>query len=183
MANQRTASDRRSPLCLAPRGEKTGTGTSGASRASGDVPVPGFFHSRERGFSLLEILIALVILAIGMIGVIALFVSGASLHRRGVDQSSAALLAETILEGTQSYALEGKTAAEISTLQAGRHVFRPSAQYPGYEYKIICTELSDREYKLILEIRLRPENIHPSPASDTEMEPENVRFETILLRR
>ena len=138
---------------------------------------------RGRGFSLIEILIAMAVLVIGMVGVLAVFSSAVGLHKRGVDQTSAALLAETILEGAQAFALEGQTADQISTRGGGRYVFRTSENYPGYQYKMICTELGEREYKLVVEVRLRPQKERrETPSSDTEQSDESVRFETILLR-
>jgi prepilin-type N-terminal cleavage/methylation domain-containing protein len=138
-------------------------------------------RSARRGFTLIEILIALAILVIGMVGVMAAFASAIELHKRGVDQTSAALLAQTILQLKQAEALEGKTADEMSTRSGGLYVFKPSENYPGYECKIICTDLSPREFQLVVEVRLRPREVPGSAASDTEMEKENVRFETILL--
>ena len=142
-----------------------------------------FRRTAARGFSLTEILIAMAILAIGMVGVIACFASAVDLHRRGVDQTSAALLAETILELKQAEALDGFTADEISTRENGSYVFTRSENYPAYECKIICTELSEREYKMIVEVRLHPQAARRGTSSDTEEESQNVRFETILLRQ
>ena len=136
----------------------------------------------RRGFTLIEILIALAILVIGMVGVMAVFAAAVDLHKRGVDQTSAALVAETILEVNQALALEGKTSDELSTREGGRYVFKRSTSYPAYECKIICTDLSEREYKMVVEVRMRPKNPREKPSSDTEMEAENVRFETVLLR-
>ena len=137
----------------------------------------------RRAFSLIEILIAMAVLAIGMVGVMAAFTSAIGLHKRGIDQTSAALLAETILEIKQAEALDGMTADEISTRSNGQYVFRRSETYPAYECKIICVELNESEYKMIVEVRLRPQNPQTGTSSDTEQESENVRFETILLRR
>ena len=136
-----------------------------------------------RAFSLTEILIAMAILVIGMVGVIACFSSAIELHKRGVDQTSAALLAETILEIKQAEALAGFTADEISTREGGSYVFERSENYTAYECKIICTELNEREYKMIVEVRLHPQAARRGTSSDTEEESENVRLETILLRQ
>ena len=108
-----------------------------------------------RGFSLVEILIAITILAIGMVGVVAGLTAAVDLHRRGIDQTSAALLAETILELKQAEALAGLTPDELSTREGGSYVFQRSEQYPAYECKIICTPLNDREIKMIVEVRMR----------------------------
>ena len=143
----------------------------------------GGFASRAavRGFSLVEILIAMAILAIGMVGVIAGLTAAVDLHKRGIDQTSAALLAETILELKQSEALVGLTPDELSTLEGGSYVFERSGIYPAYECKVICTPLNEREHKMIVEVRVHRAPSPGSPASDTEREGGNVRFETILL--
>jgi len=52
--------------------------------------------SRSRGFSLIEVLVAMLILSIGAASVLALFVTGASTLRRAVDRTQAALLAERV---------------------------------------------------------------------------------------
>jgi len=134
-----------------------------------------------RGFSLVEILIAITILAIGMVGVVAGLTAAVDLHKRGVDQTSAALLAETILELKQSEALAGFTPDELSTREDGSYVFKRSESYPAYECKIICTPLNEWEYKMIVEVRMRSLATKGGAASDTEQESGNVRFETILL--
>jgi prepilin-type N-terminal cleavage/methylation domain-containing protein len=142
-------------------------------------------HSTSRaraGFSLTEILIALAILVIGMLGILAAFASALDLHKRGIDQTTAALLAETILEGGQAFALEGKTPDEISTKQGGQCVFVESEHYAGYQYKIVCEPLEnpagepiDGEYKMTVDVRLRPH----AEGGETV----TVRFHTILLAR
>lgn len=134
-----------------------------------------------RGFSLVEILIAITILAIGMVGVVAGLTAAVDLHKRGIDQTSAALLAETILELKQSEALAGLTPDELSTREGDSYIFKRSENYPAYECKIICTPLNEREYKMIVEVRMRSLAPKGATASDTEQESGNVRFETILL--
>jgi len=147
---------------------------------------------RRRAFSLIEILIAMAILVLGMLGIMAAFASATKLHKRGIDQTSAALLAETVI-GLKQTELTGVDATNKTAEEIGRevstyddtkkqYVFDGSDNYPAYQCKVICTPLNEREYRLIVEVRMRPRNVPKKPASDTEQEPENVRFETILLR-
>lgn len=131
--------------------------------------------TRQSGFSLIEILIALAILVIGMVGVLAAFASAVGLHKRGIDQASAALVAETVLEAKQAEALAGKTADELSTGSAGDYRFEHSPDYPAYQRRIVCQELNDEEYLLTVEVRLRPQHKSPDEA-------DTVTFATILLR-
>lgn len=49
------------------------------------------------GFSLLEVLIAILVLTLGATGVLALFAEAASTHRRSIDRTEAALLAERVV--------------------------------------------------------------------------------------
>jgi type II secretory pathway pseudopilin PulG len=143
----------------------------------------GIRKLRGRGaFTLIEVLIAFAILAIGMVGVIAALASAVDLHKRGVDQTSAAMLADTILEYKQAQAMEGVSAEEMSTRAGGQYVFvQPLPDLP-YECKAICTELNEREYQLIVEIRLRPLVARREGATDLDPETDTVRFETLLLR-
>ncbi len=131
--------------------------------------------TRRGGFSLIEILVALAILVIGMAGVIATFSSGISLHKQGIDQTSAALVAESVLERMQAAALAGKSAEELSTGSDGANQFVSSERYPAYQKRIICEELNDREYLLTVDVRLRPRHRVPDEA-------ETLTFRTILLR-
>ena len=137
-------------------------------------------------FTLIEVLIAMAILVIGMVGVLAAFASAVGLHQRGIDQTSAAMLAESLLKEKERQALDGKTCQEMSTGTPGNYVFRQSEIYPAYECKIICEELSPgntEEYYLSVEVRMRPLGERPATSKDKEAEGGNVRFETVLLRR
>ncbi len=55
-----------------------------------------FAGTRRRGFTLIEILIALVVLFIGIVGIIALFPIGIESTRSSVQDTNAALIAESI---------------------------------------------------------------------------------------
>ncbi len=131
--------------------------------------------TRQGGFSLIEILVALAILVIGMVGVIATFSSAVSLHQQGIDQTSAALVAETVLERMQAEALAGKSADELSTGSAGAYQFVSSERYPAYQKRIVCEELNDQEFLLTVDVRLRPRH---RAADDAE----TLTFRTILIR-
>lgn len=143
-------------------------------------------------FTLIEVLIAIAILVIGMVGVLAAFASAIGLHQRGIDQTSAAMLAETVLRQKQTEALAGLSCKEMSTLSGSQYVFKRSDDHPAYESKVICQgpddpggpkELGSNECRLIIEVRMRPQGARAKPSSSTELQEGNVRFETILLRR
>ncbi|MBI4585234.1 MAG: prepilin-type N-terminal cleavage/methylation domain-containing protein [Planctomycetes bacterium] len=66
---------------------------------------PHFFNPAalsRAGFSLIEVLIAMVILSIGATSLIALFAAASSAHKRAVDRTHAALVAEELFSEVQS---------------------------------------------------------------------------------
>ena len=63
-------------------------------------------HSRRisagrRGFTLLEVLIAIAVFVVSVSSILALFSVGTAAHRRGIDQSEAALLAARVAARVQ----------------------------------------------------------------------------------
>ncbi|MCX7803622.1 MAG: hypothetical protein N3A38_00395 [Planctomycetota bacterium] len=81
--------------------------------------------------TLVEVLVALGILVVGMIGVLSLVTAAVRAQKRAVDEASAAELAETVMADlrakfeTGSLPLGGMGAAEIS-----------HPHYPGYRYTV-----------------------------------------------
>jgi len=69
--------------------------------------------SRSSGFSLLEVLIAMLILSVGAASLIALFAAGAATHRKSVDRTHAALLAERVFSEARAAYRTGMEAAEV----------------------------------------------------------------------
>jgi type IV pilus assembly protein PilV len=75
-----------------------------------------FIH-RQQGFTLLESLIALVVLSVGMLGIAALYVEGLKAGRTAVYRTTAVALAAGMMDrvranpaGRDDYALDGVTA-------------------------------------------------------------------------
>jgi type II secretion system protein I len=58
--------------------------------------------NRRRGFSLIEVLVAMVIFSIGATSIIALFAAAAASHRRSVDQTRASMVAESLIAEVQA---------------------------------------------------------------------------------
>ncbi len=73
-------------------------------------------RARVCGFSLLEVLIAMFILSIGAASVLALFAAAASTHKRSVDRTHAALLAESLFSEIQGRYEPEMTAEELTKL-------------------------------------------------------------------
>ena len=69
--------------------------------------------SRRGGFSLLEVLIAMLILSVGAASVLALFAAGAATHRRSVDRTQAALIADRVFSEARAAYHYGATAEEV----------------------------------------------------------------------
>jgi prepilin-type N-terminal cleavage/methylation domain-containing protein len=65
------------------------------------------------GFSLIEVLIAMLILSVGAASILALFAAAASTHRRSVDRTHAALVAERVISEARAAYDFGKTAEEV----------------------------------------------------------------------
>jgi prepilin-type N-terminal cleavage/methylation domain-containing protein len=57
----------------------------------------GARRSRRAGFTLVECLTALIILAIGLVGVITIFVAGIATHKKAIDQTTAGTLGQKVL--------------------------------------------------------------------------------------
>jgi prepilin-type N-terminal cleavage/methylation domain-containing protein len=78
------------------------------------ISEPRFRRSpRSDGFSLLEVLIAMMILSIGAASVLALFAGAANTHRRALDRTESALVAEQILAEVAARYVDGLTADEV----------------------------------------------------------------------
>jgi prepilin-type N-terminal cleavage/methylation domain-containing protein len=79
---------------------------------------------RRAGFTLVEVLVALGVLAVGIGGVMALFAGAAGTHRRAVEETAAAIIADTVI-------------AEQRALFSRRPGSEPAVQdrvpVPGYE--------------------------------------------------
>jgi prepilin-type N-terminal cleavage/methylation domain-containing protein len=86
----------------------------------------------RRGFSLVEVLVAMVILSLGATSILALYASAAATHRRSVDRTRAALVAEEVLAQVQSHYLPGSGPAD---LEASLRESLP-ASIDGYTWQV-----------------------------------------------
>lgn len=69
---------------------------------------------RTSGFSLIEVLVAMFVLSIGAASVLSFFAAAASTHKRSVDRTHAALVAERVFSEVQGRYLVGKTAEDLT---------------------------------------------------------------------
>ena len=69
---------------------------------------------RSGGFSLIEVLVAMFVLSIGAASVLSFFAAAASTHKRSVDRTHAALVAERVFSEVQGRYVVGKNADELT---------------------------------------------------------------------
>ena len=105
-----------------------------APNASSKRPASGArTDARRRGFSLLEVLVALSILTLGITSVIGLFTAATAAHRRAIHRSHASALAEWALADIES-ALELGTEPEKIIESPPVDVMK--RDWPGYSVEV-----------------------------------------------
>lgn len=122
---------------------------------------------RRRGFSLVEILIALGILAVGLVSVFALFGAATMTHRRGVDHTTVGLLSLAALSEAKGALAGDDPPADVTNAKL-------SGFPESYAYDIEYEPLDDarQEYKVVVTVRWQRGG-----------EPREEKFETVLLRQ
>ncbi len=88
---------------------------------------------QARGFSLIEVLVAMVILTLGATSLIALFAAAAATHKRSVDRFHAAVLAEEIIAEVQARYSPG---ADVDDIEADLKADLPEKRN-GYRWRAI----------------------------------------------
>lgn len=83
----------------------------------------------NQGFTLLEILIALVVFVLGSISIWGLFASAINTYNQSVDHEIAAIIASSIVAELQD--VRGKSLPPIYKTEEGK-----SPHFPNYKYKI-----------------------------------------------
>ncbi len=108
----------------------------------------------SQGFSLLEVLIAMFVLSVGAASVISLFAAGSSTHRRSVDRTRAALVAEQVIAEAAIAYVPGRTAAEIPGVVQGRL----PAVIDGYRFDLTVAHPQGKEWQpseLVVHVAVR----------------------------
>lgn len=62
-----------------------------------EAPAGSGGTASRRGFSLLEVVVAMGVLALGIGGVMAIFVAAAAAHRQAVEETAVAIIADTVI--------------------------------------------------------------------------------------
>ncbi len=112
------------------------------------------WHRSRRGFSLIEVLIAMVILGLGAGSLVALFAAGSSIHKRSVDRTRAALVAERVFSEAGLVYTQGVSPGDV----VGKLRQRLPEVIDGYRHEVIAfhpegDEWSDQELYVQAEIR------------------------------
>jgi len=99
---------------------------------------------RRSGFTLVELLVAVFIFSVGIVGVLALFTGAARAGRRAQEETEAALVASSV-------------ASELrSEVEAGRKIVaavdHPHADFPRYKYSVSSTQLDKAGREFYVEI-------------------------------
>ncbi|MHC5036899.1 MAG: type IV pilus modification PilV family protein [Planctomycetota bacterium] len=123
---------------------------------------------RNSGFSLLEVLVALGIVTIGVTAVLALFASGVDIHKQAVDQSNAALVAQTLASELEAKYTVARIDAWLREKGKKRKKRRISGYlkdipdrrpvevpgFPGYRYSVKFTPLDPDENAVLARIKV-----------------------------
>lgn len=97
------------------------------------MTMPSRARPDAAGFSLIEVLIAMLVLSVGAGSLLALFAAGASTHRRAVDRTNAALIAESVMSELRSSYQHGMDAeAVVATVKA-----RLPEEQGSYRYDVL----------------------------------------------
>lgn len=81
----------------------------------------------EAGFTLMEVLIAMLVLVTGMVSILALFTHAVTVHRQAVDDSRAAMVAEAVLDRVRMTWDESGDPATVQALTFEDAGFAPFA--------------------------------------------------------
>jgi len=100
--------------------------------AAGGRPGRGRRRGAEPwGFSLIEVLIAMLVLSLGAASILSLFAAGASTHRRAMDRMNSALVAEEVFAAVQAlYTAERTPDAILDELKK-----RLPEEISGYQHE------------------------------------------------
>lgn len=109
---------------------------------------------RCRGFSLLEVIVALAVLTLGISSALALFTAATAAHKRAVDRVNAAAIAEHVVAEVESALARGVTAESLATNPPVAAIER---NWPGYEVVLAFVPVAgESEGDLVLlEVRVR----------------------------
>ena len=98
----------------------------------------------KEGFTLVELLVALFIFTVGIVGVMALFTGAARTARRAQEETEAALVASSVAAELRSEVESGRKIAAV--------VDRQHADFADYTYSVTSVQLDDEGMEFFVEI-------------------------------
>jgi type II secretory pathway pseudopilin PulG len=101
----------------------------------------------DKGYSLIELLIAAGVFALAVPGVLALLASSGEAHRMSIHRTKMALLAQTVLDEARLQAHFGKDIAETA---GAEHPL-----FPGYYYDVTAWPLDPHGREYLVEMFIR----------------------------
>ena len=135
------------------------------------------------GFTLIEILLAIGILALGITSVLFLFTMGVRSHRRADDRTRAAILADAVLNQIKADLAETLPARyqDVGEHNIGPFVKATHADFPGFTYGVTFAKLYPSDprgdfYKVRVTIRWGDEAVQAA-------ERNSETYETIVRRK
>ena len=105
--------------------------------------------SSESGFTLVEILVALFVMLVGLSSAFALFAAATAMHKRALDQSTSAVMAESILSEVESKLTSGIQISQITRMNA------EFPTYDGYRYDLELVPMDDNEDEIYVKLTIR----------------------------
>ena len=98
------------------------------------------FKTKSKGFTFIEIIIAMAILVVGILGIAALFPVGIKASARAVNLTKAALLGQTVLEEIKRDGYDSLSG------DSGVRETVESDDYPGFSYRVEWLPVEGVEY-------------------------------------
>jgi Tfp pilus assembly protein PilV len=133
------------------------------------------FKRRPRGMTLVEVMVSFAILIAGLVTIFAILNAAIRSHKRAVNETEAAIVAESIIAELRAEFFRGHVPRTD-----GPTTFNASTDYPVYSYNrnILAMEaprsgvdraLADREYFVRVEVRWSDQGDNKSIKVDTVM--------------
>ncbi|HUT35385.1 MAG TPA: prepilin-type N-terminal cleavage/methylation domain-containing protein [Planctomycetota bacterium] len=153
--------------------DKLGAGLPRPGRPPIHSSIPPSIPLRSRngaGFTIIEVLLAIGILAVSITAVLFLFAMGMRSHRRALDRTRAAMLAETVVSQVQA---DFRPAYPATAIANATH-----PDFPGFTYDVTFTPLygGTSFYRASVLVRWGDPNAPPEPKN-------SETYETVLQRK
>ncbi len=129
-----------------------------------------------RGFTIIEVLLAIGILALSITAVLFLFAMGMRSHRRAQDDTRAAMLAEAVVNQLQAELKQYADPKDPRDPTVNPPTNATRADFPGFSYSVQFSEIYPNYYKTTVLIRWGDPNAPPEAKN-------SKTYETVLQRK